>query len=104
VLYPLAESRTPPVWWYSDFPTQLVQPVYASGTIEERMARLEASVAQLTHFIKSENRPSLETSALNREPDISDFDLAALSQKLQKQASGAKNAKDNKDVEKLREQ
>jgi len=55
-------------------------------------------VGTLTHFIGGELRPDLQSSALNQEAD-----LMALSQQLEKQASDAKAAKDNKDVEKLRE-
>jgi hypothetical protein len=70
----------------------------AAEDVETRLSRLEAAVADLAHFITAEQRPDLQASALAAEPD-----LAALSQELQKQATDAKAAKDNKDVEKLRE-
>ena len=73
------------------------------GTLEERMARLESTVAQMAHFIRPELRPDLDTGALSREQDISSSDLAAQSQQLRKQAADAKQVKDNKDVEKLSE-
>jgi M6 family metalloprotease-like protein len=69
-----------------------------STSLEGRVEQLEQAFTALTHFIGSEQRPDLETSALNQESD-----LLAISQELQKQANDAKLAKDNKDVEKLRE-
>lgn len=69
-----------------------------SGSLESRMAALEQSVAQLSHFISGELRPDLQSSALSQESD-----LLALSQQLEKEASDAKSEKDTKDVEKLRE-
>ena len=71
---------------------------YSGGDLESRVASLEQTVGTLTHFIGGELRPDLQSSALNQEAD-----LMALSQQLEKQASDAKSAKDNKDVEKLRE-
>ncbi len=70
----------------------------SGGDLESRVASLEQTVGTLTHFIGGELRPDLQSSALNQEAD-----LMALSQQLEKQASDAKAAKDNKDVEKLRE-
>jgi len=69
----------------------------------QRLARLEQSVGHLMHFIRLDSRPTLDTSALAAEPGLSSSGQAALSQLLQKQASAAKQAKDTKDVEKLRE-
>jgi Subtilase family len=66
--------------------------------IATRLDRLEASVAQLSHFIGGELRPDLTQGALAQEPD-----LAALSQELAQAAADAKQAKDAKDVEKLSE-
>ena len=66
--------------------------------LEERLARLEQAVGQLLHFIGGEERPDLQASALSQEED-----LMALSRDLEKQAMDAKAAKDQKDLEKLRE-
>ena len=86
-------------------PFERIQPTQAAGggALEERLARLEAAVAQLTHFISPELRPDLSAGALTYEPDVSGADVTALSQELEKQAADAKQAKDNKDVEKLGE-
>lgn len=73
------------------------------GSMEQRLANLEAAFGQLMHFISPELRPNLGMGALNREPDVSGANLSALSQHLQKQAADAKQAKDSKDVEKLSE-
>jgi hypothetical protein len=78
------------------FPSLPNQP----SLMEERLAYLEATLA---HFIGPDLRPDLATGALNRESDLSGTDQAALSQQLQKQASDAKQMKDNKDIEKMRE-
>jgi hypothetical protein len=66
--------------------------------LEERLTRLEQAVSQLLHFIGSEERPDMQDSALSQEED-----LRAFSQELEKQAVDAKTAKDQKDMEKLRE-
>ena len=78
------------VW---EFPSQPMQ----------RLTRLEKSVGYLMHFIRPDLRPTMDASALSAEPSLSSPERAALSQLLQKQASAAKQAKDTKDVEKLRE-
>jgi hypothetical protein len=101
------ESKEKPehkeIWeGFSTQPTRPIQPGMGAA-IEERLARLEAAVAQMRHFIGPELRPDLGTGALKGEPDLGSSDLAALSQKLQKQAADAKQAKDNKDAEKLSE-
>lgn len=62
-----------------------------SGGLEERVSRLEWA---LSHFIDSELRPDLGEGALSNEPDIA---------KLEREAADSKQAKDLKDVEKLRE-
>ncbi|HEX2120505.1 MAG TPA: S8 family serine peptidase, partial [Thermoanaerobaculia bacterium] len=66
-----------------------------AGTIAQRLAALEQSVQSLTHFITSELRPDLSSSALSGESDLQGD--------LQKQASDAKALKDDKDVEKTRD-
>ena len=71
--------------------------------LEERLARIEQAVAQLFHFIGAELRPDLTASALTGESDLQNEGLQALSQELEKQAADAKQAKDNKDMEKLTE-
>lgn len=68
------------------------------GDLELRVSSLEQTVGELTHFIAGELRPDLQSSALSGEED-----LVTLSQQLQQQANDAKSAKDNKDIEKLRE-
>jgi hypothetical protein len=73
-------------------------PTLPQVSLEGRVVQLEQVVTALTHFIGSEQRPDLQTSALSQEAD-----LQALSQQLAQQAVDAKAAKDNKDVEKLRE-
>lgn len=92
---------------FSDFLRRLVRPTgapgapgaaEAPGSLEERVAGLEQTLATLSHFISPELRPDLATSALNQESD-----LQALSAQLQQQAQAAKDAKDQKDVEKLSE-
>ena len=65
----------------------------------DRLGRLEAAVAQLSHFIGGQLRPDLTHGALNREPDLT----ASTSARLRKQSTDAKQMKDNKDSEKLRE-
>lgn len=64
--------------------------------IENRIAALEQTVSQLTHFISTGQRPDLSYGALSAEPD-----LANLSALLAQQAALAKNVKDTKDTEKL---
>lgn len=71
--------------------------------LERRLARMEAAVDRLAHFIGPELRPDLGAGALGREPNLGGSDPAALRRQLQKQASDAKQAKDGKDAEKLKE-
>jgi hypothetical protein len=85
-----------------DLPLPL-EPI-AFGTMEERLLRLESAMAQLRHFISPELRPDLTRGALRAEADYQPVDPSTLSQQLQQQATDAKQAKDNKDVEKLNEQ
>jgi len=80
------------------YPVQPLQPSGGTG-VQQRLDRIEAALAQLTHFISPELRPDLSTGALAREPDVRG-DLAARSRLHQKQASDAKRVKDAKDVEK----
>jgi subtilase family protein len=68
------------------------------ATIEDRVAALEAALAEVAHFIPAELRPDLSTSAL-----VGEGDAEALQAQLEKDAADAKQAKDLKDVEKLRE-
>ena len=70
----------------------------ASGDLESRVGALEAALGELSHFITGEMRPDLQSSALSAEAD-----LVALSQQLQQQANDAKSAKDDKDIEKVRD-
>jgi hypothetical protein len=41
-----------------------------SFNLEERLARLEAALAQLTHFIQPESRPNIDKAALQNESDV----------------------------------
>jgi subtilisin family serine protease len=68
----------------------------AAGSIESRLAALEAAVAQIGHFISGELRPDLSQGALSGEAD--------LQRQLEAEGAAAKAAKDNKDVEKPGEQ
>ena len=70
----------------------------AAGNLEARIAQLEQAMNQLVHFISGDLRPDLGSSALNQEED-----LRKVSQELAKQANDAKQQKDDKDLEKLRE-
>lgn len=91
---------------WEGFPPRPPHPFQAGrpdGSLEERITNLEMTVNQLTHFIKPELRPNLSLGALKREPDVSSADIASTSKKLQKEAADAKQAKDNKDMEKLNE-
>jgi len=45
-------------------------PLGATPGLEARLARLEAALAQLTHFIDPEQRPDLSGGALGQEPDV----------------------------------
>ncbi|NJO98509.1 MAG: hypothetical protein HC764_23010 [Pleurocapsa sp. CRU_1_2] len=85
-----------------DLPLPL-EPI-AFGTMEQRLSRLESAMGQLRHFISPELRPDLIKGALRAEADYQPVDPTALSQQLQQQATAAKQAKDNKDVEKVQEQ
>ncbi len=67
-------------------------------TLEARVAELEQTLAQIAHFISPDLRPDLATSALGQEAD-----LQALSAQLQQESAAAKDAKDQKDLEKLPE-
>jgi hypothetical protein len=71
----------------------------AAGSIESRLAALEAAVSQLAHFITGELRPDLSQGALSGEEDVAD-----LQRQLEAEGAAAKAAKDNKDVEKPGEQ
>ncbi|HEY0323791.1 MAG TPA: S8 family serine peptidase [Pyrinomonadaceae bacterium] len=74
-----------------------------SESVEQRLAILEQVVTEMVHFISPELRPDLGAGALTYEEDQGGNDPVALSQQLQKDAADAKQAKDNKDVEKLSE-
>jgi|GEM_PF-1488092 len=42
----------------------------ATGTVEERVSRLENALLRMSHFIGVDLRPDLSAGALNREPDV----------------------------------
>jgi hypothetical protein len=48
-------------------PVQIPDPAPRQGTIEERVARLEQLLSQLSHFIGAELRPDLSRGALKQE-------------------------------------
>jgi flagellar biosynthesis GTPase FlhF len=85
-------------------PLPLPQEPIAFGAVEERLSRLESAMGQLRHFISPALRPDLAMGALRSESDYQPVDPTVLSQQLQQRAMEAKQAKDNKDVEKLNEQ
>ncbi len=68
---------------------------YPMGGVEQRLAQLEATLGQLSHFIDPSLRPDLSKGALRQEPDA-----GAYGQKTAKEANDAKQAKDAKDSEK----
>jgi hypothetical protein len=74
-----------------------------SVSAEERLTLLEQTVEELAHFIGIDLRPDLSSGALAGEGDLTDQALHEESQRLEKEAVDAKQAKDAKDVEKLRE-
>jgi hypothetical protein len=82
-------------------PVRPVPPVEGGprGSVEQRLDSLESTVGKLLHFISTELRPDLSRGALSREPD----QARALSSELRKQAKDSKEAKDNKDIEKMAE-
>ncbi len=47
------------------------QPLGATGSVEERLARIEAALAQSTHFIRPELRPEMQKAPLSYETDKS---------------------------------
>lgn len=72
------------------------QPPFNPGDpLSRRLAQLEAVVSELAHFIERQHRPDLSGGALRNEP--------GLQAELEKQAADAKQQKDLKDAEKLRE-
>ena len=89
---------------YSETPPGGFGGSVGAGSVEERLASLEANVGELAHFIGAELRPDLTGGALSGEPDLGAGDLGSLSRQLAKDSADAKQAKDAKDVEKLREQ
>lgn len=46
------------------------------GPVEDRLSALEATVAQLMHFIPENLRPDLSKGALRQEPDTGKSDAA----------------------------
>ncbi|HYI14579.1 MAG TPA: hypothetical protein VEX37_04270 [Thermomicrobiales bacterium] len=53
------------------------------GSLEQRLARLEAALGSMRHFIEPGLRPDLSTGALTHESDLSSTDLEALRRELQ---------------------
>lgn len=81
--------------------SDVFRPGGPEADLAARVAQLEGTVAQLTHFIGQQLRPDLGQAALAHEPDAAA--LEAMSAELEKQAVDAKGAKDNKDIEKTRD-
>jgi len=73
------------------------------GKFEDTTNPVQPTQPGFSHFIGSQLRPDLSTSALKNEQDSGTSDPVALSQKLKKQAEEAKQAKDSKDLEKMSE-
>jgi hypothetical protein len=64
------EIREPKTFF--EFAHQAEESVWpaAEASLEERIARLEAALAQMTHFIQQQDRPDLGKSALKGESDL----------------------------------
>jgi len=67
----------------------------AGGDLDARLSSIEATMAQLVHFIGGALRPDLAHGALSQEQDI-----AALRNELNQAESESKSFKDNKDLDK----
>ncbi len=65
------EKFRPEKYVYEYYP-QLPVTIPDPGPVEQRVAALEATVAQLTHFIPQELRPDLTKGALKQEPTAGD--------------------------------
>lgn len=82
---------------------QQIRPTEHASGLEERLARLEATVTQLAHFIQPELRPDLSTGALGYESDLTDEERRSLERQRRAEAQADKDYKDSKDIEKLSE-
>ena len=51
----------------------IINPTEAGGAIEQRLAAIEAGLAQLEHFIGQGLRPDLSQGALTEEPDLGQY-------------------------------
>jgi hypothetical protein len=67
-------------------------------SVDDRLDRIEGTLAELFHFIGGDLRPDLGQGALSHESDIADLEA-----QLDQQAGDAKDAKDMKDIEKMSE-
>jgi hypothetical protein len=70
-----------------------------AGDLESRVARLEGTVAEMSHFISPEMRPDLTPGAT----EDRDREARELSDRLRREAEEAKARKEQKDTEKSRE-
>jgi hypothetical protein len=87
------EGRRPP------FEPPPIDNVKSSTNLEDRVTQLEAVIGQLDTFITPEMRPDLNMGALAQEKDLTETDLTALSQQLQKDANDAIQSKANFDTQ-----
>lgn len=62
-------TDVPPGGFEGRVPQAEAAPPEPEGTVEERLARLEAAVFKMSHFIGIDLRPDLSAGALKQEPD-----------------------------------
>jgi hypothetical protein len=74
----------------------------AVQSTEDRLALLEGAIKELALFITPEMRPDMSAGALAHEADMTDADLKALGEQLQKSASDALQAKTDFENNRLR--
>jgi hypothetical protein len=65
--------------------------------VEDRLAAIEAAVAELSHFISPEMRPDLTEGALTGEEDYGEL---GFDEDFEKESADSKQMKDDKDIEK----
>jgi Common central domain of tyrosinase len=79
-----------------ELPDDIIRQDLPSESLEERLARMERAMGDLSHFIGADLRPDLNLGALSGEQDLSESDMEAL-RKQQAQA------KADSDIGKLHE-
>lgn len=70
-------------------PVQITPVQPAPGSTEARLQALEQAVGQLTTFITASQRPDLSGGALSAEQDLGAQDMAAIRERLEKDAADA---------------